>query len=208
MLKQFHLCTSISNSSFPLGSELQPFFGPKFWNLANFFLPSLISNPVDMQIVLQHIVQELGGTLSFPFSSSSWSKRLSKHSSKDKFPQGHDAKPRSTTHQNQSLVLFPEQPYSPIPLGFIRVSFFSVGKPMISLYLQQVSTSCFYRSKPMKSQLINLNESWYTEWWTQLTSFLLFQTHSTNEMKKDYHLERTLVELHRTAYSNCCYTAM
>ncbi len=118
MLKQFHLCTSISNSSFPLWSELQPFFGPEFWTLANFFLPSLISNPVDMQIVLQQIVQELGGTLSFPSSSSSsssssWSKRLSKHSSKDKFPQGHDAKPRSTTNQNQSLVLFPEE--YPIP---------------------------------------------------------------------------------------------
>ncbi len=130
MLKQFHLCTSISNSPFPLWSELQPFFGPKFWNLANFFLPSLISNPVDMQIVLQHIVQELGGTLSFPFSSSSWSKRLSKHSSKDKFPQGHDAKPRSTTNQNQSLVLFPEE--YPIP-QFLWVSlgfpFSQLGNP-------------------------------------------------------------------------------
>lgn len=108
---QFQTLPFLSDQNYNL------FFGPEFWNLANFFLPSLISNPVDMQIVLQHIVQELGGTLSFPSSSSSsspsWSKRLSKHSSKDKFPQDHDAKPRSTTNQNQSLVLFPEE--YPIP---------------------------------------------------------------------------------------------
>jgi hypothetical protein len=87
-----------------------------------------------MQIVLQNIVKELGGTLSFPSSSSSssssWSKRLSKHSLKDKFPQGHDAKSRSTTNQNQSLVLFPEE--YPIPqslwisLGF---PFSQLGNP-------------------------------------------------------------------------------